>query len=195
MKDFSSFFLLIVVITIFYLYLESKASEVTYVTADNGKKYLVRNLPDKVDAANLLSKVQYTLTTLVDHLYENREKKYSEKKEDIERMKENYRPDSLSESSPGNKYTSYSINKGSKIVYCIRSKDGKNTLVDENTIKFVAIHELAHLMTKEIGHVPIFWENMRYLLKQAIDLKLYKYQDYSEKHVEYCGTHITDTPL
>ena len=35
----------------------------------------------------------------------------------------------------------YSINKGKKILYCIRSKTVENKLVDINTMMFVAIHE------------------------------------------------------
>ena len=77
----------------------------------------------------------------------------------------------------------------------MRTKDGTNKLIDDNTITFVAIHELAHLMTKEIGHVPPFWNNMKYLLDIGIKLGVYKYVDYSDKPVKYCGTQITDTPL
>ena len=42
MKDFSSFFILLILVTILYLYLEGKASEVTYVKANDGSNYLVR---------------------------------------------------------------------------------------------------------------------------------------------------------
>ena len=152
MKDFTSFFLLLVVITILYLYLESKSSEVIKVKADDGKDYLVRNLPDRVDAANKLALIKKRLSTIVDELYNKKNTdEHKSKLEEIELLKSNYRPDSLSESSPGNKYTSYSIDKGKKIVYCLRTKDGTNKLIDDNTITFVAIHELAHLMTKEIA--------------------------------------------
>lgn len=196
MQDFTSFFLLLVVITILYLYLESKSSAVIKVKADDGNEYLVRNLPDRVDAANKLALIRKRLTAIVDELYNNRETdKYKDKLKEIELLKSNYRPDKLSESSPGNKYTSYSIDKGKKIVYCLRTKDGTNKLIDDNTITFVAIHELAHLMTEEIGHVPPFWNNMKYLLDVGIKLGVYKYVDYSDTPVKYCGTQITDTPL
>lgn len=196
MQDFTSFFLLLVVITILYLYLESKSSEVIKVKADDGNEYLVRNLPDSVDAANKLALIRKRLSTIVDELYNNKDTdEYKEKREEIELLKSNYRPDKLSESSPGNKFTSYSIDKGKKIVYCLRTKDGTNKLIDDNTITFVAIHELAHLMTKEIGHVPPFWNNMKYLLDIGIKLGVYKYVDYSDTPVKYCGTQITDTPL
>ena len=58
MQDFTSFFLLLVVITILYLYLESKSSAVIKVKADDGNEYLVRNLPDRVDAANKLALIR-----------------------------------------------------------------------------------------------------------------------------------------
>ena len=67
--------------------------------------------------------------------------------------------------------------------------------MDINTMMFVAIHELAHLMTKSIGHTPEFWNNMKYLLKKAIDINLYVKQDFSKKPVNYCGTKITNSPL
>ena len=60
---------------------------------------------------------------------------------------------------------------------------------------FVAIHELAHLMTKSIGHTTEFWDNMRFLLKKGIKIGVYKNHDYNNVPVEYCGTKITDTPL
>ena len=82
---------------------------------------------------------------------------------------------------------------------------------------FVAIHELAHVMTKSIGHGDDFWNNMRYLLSVAIrthapkkyDPKsnfytenmngkppefIYTYEDYSQKSSPYCGTDISTTP-
>ena len=195
MKDFSSFFILLILVTILYLYLEGKATEVTYVKADDGDMYLVRNLPDKQDAANTLAEMKKRLTKLVKHVYKNRNDKYKEKKSEIELLKSNYRPDAISESSPGNKYTSYSINKGKKIVYCIRAKTVENTLVDINTMMFVAIHELGHLASKEIGHVPPFWDNMKFLLEVAVELEIYNAVDYSDDPVKYCGTKITDTPL
>ena len=70
-----------------------------------------------------------------------------------------------------------------------------NELVDLNTMMFVAIHELGHLMSKSIGHTTEFWDNMRFLLKKGIKLKVYKHIDYSKFPEDYCGIKITDTPL
>ena len=111
----------------------------------------------------------------------------------------NFKPNVISESSPNNNYTSYSINKGEKLVFCIRKKRGShaNELMDLNTMMFVAIHELAHLMTKSVGHTPEFWANMKFLLQQAIkeDVSVYEEQDFSNNPEQYCGMTITDSPL
>ena len=60
---------------------------------------------------------------------------------------------------------------------------------------FVAIHELAHVMTKSIGHTEEFWGNMKYLLKESIKIGVYKESDYRANPKKYCGTEITDSPL
>ena len=73
-------------------------------------------------------------------------------------------------------------------------KEGE-TLVKENIMTFVSIHELAHLMTKSIGHEPEFWANFKLLLKISIDNGIYKNIDFNSTPKPYCGINITDTPL
>ena len=199
MEDFVSFFLVLITITIFYIYLETKALNVTYVvsTIDN-HKYLVRNEPDKLQAANLLANMKERLSRLVEYTKEYKAKEKDEtRKTDIDRLVKNWRPNNISESSPNNKFTSYSINKGEKIVFCIRARDSTKKLVDINTMMFVAIHELGHLMTESIGHTPEFWDNMKYLLERALEMPnpVYQKQNFSSNPVAYCGTQITSTPL
>jgi hypothetical protein len=60
---------------------------------------------------------------------------------------------------------------------------------------FVALHELAHIMTISIGHTTEFWDFFRYILSHAIHWKLYTPVNFKKKPVPYCGTNITDTPL
>lgn len=202
MKEFTTFFLLLVAVTIFYVYLETKALDVVYVESNLvGKEpfnVLVRNLDDKQEAANLLAKIRENLVKLVEYTsneknFKDNKKEYEEYKEALERMKNNFRPDNISESSPNNNYTSYSINKGEKIVFCIRSKK-TGELVDLNTMMFVAIHEMGHLMSASVGHTQEFWKNMKYLLHRGEEINIYNHVDYAEDSVEYCGTMITDTP-
>ena len=199
MDDFNTFFFILICASIFYIYLENKAADVTYITHKN-IEFLVRNEDDKEEAALLLSEITERLTKLVKHTCkkiveeENLQDDKKTHNNSLKRLKKNFRPNNITESSPGNKYTSYSINKGDKIVFCLRSKKN-NSLVDINTMMFVAIHELAHLMSKSIGHTDEFWDNMRFLLKEGIKIGVYVKQDYNTNPKDYCGIKITDTPL
>ena len=116
-------------------------------------------------------------------------------KNDIDRLVKNFNPNSFSETTPDAQYTSYSVNKGEKIVFCLRDKTDGENLVKENIMTFVAIHELGHLMTKSIGHEPEFWNTFKLLLKIAIDHGIYKNINFNSTPKEYCGVKITDTPL
>jgi len=66
---------------------------------------------------------------------------------------------------------------------------------DENALMFITIHELAHIVTDEIGHTESFWNNFKKLLQQSIDIGIYKYENYNEKSKEYCNKNILYTPI
>lgn len=181
-------FLLLITLKIFW---ESQSTEVTWVKSNfDGNEYLVKNLPDKDSSADHLAMIRAKLNLLIKHL----KKKYK-KDPRVKRLCENFQDDVISETPSNNKYTSYTVNKGEKIYLCLRQRDENNQLVDLNTITFVALHELAHIMTKTIDHTPEFWNNFRFLLKETIKLGLYKYQPFHKRPVKYCGTLISDTPL
>jgi hypothetical protein len=181
----------IVFILSFLLKYEASNSDLTYVSSTvDGRQYLVRNLLDKQKAADMLAQIRANFNKLIDYLKEN----YIAD-ERVQRLINRFNPDVMSESMPNTSYTSYSVDKGRKIVFCLRSKDEKQELIDMNTIMFVAIHELAHIMTKSVGHTEEFWSNMRYLLKKGIKVGVYTPHDYKNNPVRYCGIMITDSPL
>ena len=62
--------------------------------------------------------------------------------------------------------------------------------MNDNIIMFVIIHELAHIMTIQIGHPKEFWDNMKYLLEQAEEINLYYPEDYEKNPQIYCGMEI-----
>jgi hypothetical protein len=191
MSEVATVIIVIILVLTFFLHYESKYSDLTYVISNlDGKSYLVRNREDKQEAADLMSQIKGNLTKIVDYLEKNH---ISDPR--VKRLVEKFRPENISESIPNTSYTSYSVNKGEKIVFCIRSKDEQEKLEDLNTMMFVAIHELAHIMTKSVGHTDEFWDNMKYLLKKAITINVYKPVDYKASPTDYCGTKITDTPL
>lgn len=165
----------------------------TYVTSTvDGKKYKVRDMPDKQEAANLMAHIRGKLVKLCDSL----EKKYPDKPQ-VKQMVRNFRsdPSRFMEATPDEEHTSSTINKGESIHMCLRERDGVNeSLVNENVMLFVAIHELAHVCTESVGHGPDFWNNFGWLLKEAEALGIYKYTDFSAHPVSYCGVYITDSP-
>jgi predicted metal-dependent hydrolase len=174
-----------------YTHLEHLSNEVIYVKSDiDNNEYLVRNLKDKEIAANTLAKLRLKLEKICSIM----KNKYPND-ESVIRMNEKFNPDNITESGKNNQYTSYSVNKGEKLVFCIRQKDENETIVDENTLTFVAIHELAHIMTKSVGHTPEFWTNFKRLLNDAINNNLYTKENYSSNPKEYCGIKVTDSPL
>lgn len=156
----------------------------------DGREYLVQSLSDKQEAADLLAGMRERLETLVKHL----EKAASDDPRTA-RIVTNFRADHMSEGRESSRYTSYSLNKGEKLVFCLRQKNANKTLMDLNTMMFVALHEIAHIGTTSVGHTPEFWDNFRWLLEHAVNVGVYAQQNFREKPVKYCGLDITSSPL
>jgi predicted metal-dependent hydrolase len=74
-----------------------------------------------------------------------------------------------------------------------KTKEG-DRLIDINTLTFVALHELSHIMTSSVGHKQEFWQNFKFLLENAKAANIYQPEDYKKKPQEYCGMKITDNP-
>lgn len=203
--------LIVLVAILMYTYTnyEHLTNEVTYVKSTiDGQEYLVRNTTGKEEAANKLSRIKNALIRLTEHMNEKfvKGKNYSEESANdgngetaigpaVKRLLKKFNPNNISESGAKSKHTSYSVNKGEKIIFCLRQKNEAQTFVDENTIMFVAIHELAHIMTLSIGHEPEFWNNFKILLREAVDIGIYKKEDYSKNPKPYCGITVSDNPL
>ena len=65
---------------------------------------------------------------------------------------------------------SYTVNK--KIVHvCVKKDDG--TYYDQNTVIYVLIHELAHVLCTEYGHTENYYKIFDELLEEAIRLDIY----------------------
>ena len=183
--------LLLLLLVIYFVYNENINNDLLYVKSKkDGRKYLVRNKEDKDEAADMMALIREKLVTVKDYLQEN----YTEE-DRVQRLINKFNPNNIIELEKNSKNTSYSINKGEKIVFCLRSKDKDEKLVDMNTMMFVALHEMAHIMTESVGHTDEFWSNFKFLLKKASKLGIYKPTDYNSNPQEYCGMKITDTPL
>lgn len=184
-------FIIFVAIIIFF---KLSNSDVVYVKSQlDNKKYLVRDEKDKQRAANMLSKLWINMNKLKDHLVANRDK-FPDYIPYIDQLQKHMKNSKISESDGNTVYTSYTVNKGEEIVFCIRSKSlrGLNTIHNENILMYVAIHEQAHVACPERGHTQLFKKIFAFLIQESISIGIYTYEDYGKVPVEYCGMDVTD---
>jgi hypothetical protein len=154
--------------------------------------YKVRALPDRQEAADLIARIRIRLAKFTEYL----EKKFPDKSQ-VRRMIRNFRadPKRFLEATPDAAHTSYSVNKGERVHLCLRQRAGADeSLVGEEVMMFVALHELAHSITETIGHGPDFWNNFGWILREAEGNGFYTYQNFTAQPVTYCGVSITDQP-
>jgi hypothetical protein len=156
----------------------------------DGNKYCVRDRKEINIAADLLAKTTEKCKNVVEYVF----KKYPDK-DNVLRLHDGFNPKQIMETLPTSEYTAYSENKGEKLAFCLNEKKtDNNNLIDENTLMFVAIHELSHVATKSIGHKSEFWENFKFLLSEAKEAGIHNPVDYKKNPKEYCSMKISDNP-
>ena len=160
------------------------------VSTVDGKKYCVRERNQVQKASDLLART----TEKLGYLVENVGQRYPDR-ENVKKLVKNFNPTTIKETLPTSEFTAYSENKGEKLAFCLNKKKHNNdNLIDSNTLMFVATHEIAHIMTTSVGHTEEFWNNFKFLLENAVELKLYTPVDYKKEPEGYCGMDITDNP-
>jgi len=182
-----AFVLFLVVIFVFQNY---KHNEQFVTSRIDGRKYLVSDMEYKQLAADILAMTRKRLVSFCKKMEERHPKD-----DRIKRLNQKFDPNNIVETEQSSNYTSYSINKGEKMVLCLRSRDGQNRLVKQNILMFVALHELAHICTLSVGHTDEFWNNFEFLLEEAIKYGYYEDVDFNNDNYDYCGIKITDSPL
>lgn len=94
--------------------------------------------------------------------------------------------------------TSYTQDKET-LILCLRKKEknqsGANELHDINTIMFVVVHELSHMMNDRWGHDVDFWILFKFMLENAVECGVYSPVDYSSHPILYCGLLLTYNPI
>jgi hypothetical protein len=189
--DFIGYALFVfVIIVALKIYYESDAFNLKCIISNvDGNQYCVRERAKLQLAADLLAKTTQKLKKLVKHMAE----KFPDR-DNVKRLAKNFNPKRISETLPTSSYTAYSENKGEKLAFCTTTTKKGDNLIDENTLTFVGIHEISHIMTKSVGHTSEFWQNFKFLLKNAISIQIYEPIDYKKNPVDYCGMEIHDNP-
>jgi hypothetical protein len=174
------------------IYYESDAYNLKCVIASkDGNRYCVRERTQVDAAANLLAEVTEKCKKMVNYL-----KNTHPEDTRVKRLVSGFNPKKVNETLPTSELTAYSENKGEKLAFCLNTeKNAGDNLIDINTLTFVALHELSHIMTESIGHKQDFWQNFKFLLQNAKEASIYNPIDYKKKPQEYCGMKINDNPL
>lgn len=178
--------IIIVFIIVFYIVFIMNNSNLVKFDID-GNTVLVRDTPDKEQSSKLLNELINRMYSLKKYVVDNKNK-YPEYIDYINQFNENFTKTrtKIYETSLTSEYTSYSINKGEELVFCLRSKSS-GKLHDINLLSYVAVHELAHTACPETGHTPLFNKIFKFLLERAMEIHVYYYEDYANYPVEYCG--------
>ena len=189
------FIIIIILILFFILYMfynntYYKDNLTSDIASIDNEEYLVRNVADKSIAANTLAAIKKNIKKLVLYLKTN-ESLFKNEKEYIKNLVDRTKEINIMETPADEKNTSYTINKGEKIVICLRSKL-LNEIHDINTIMYVVIHDLAHVACPEYGHTPLFKKIFIFLLKQSHKINIYIPIDYRIKPQDYCGMTINE---
>jgi hypothetical protein len=172
------------------IYYESDAFNLKCIIASkDGNRYCVREREKLELAADLLADVTKKMKDMVVYMTKNHPKDAR-----TIRLAEGFNPKKISETLPTSELTAYSENKGEKIAFCLNTSKEGNKLIDINTLTFVALHELSHIMTKSIGHKQEFWQNFKFLLQNAKEAGIYSPIDYKKNPKQYCGMTINDNP-
>ena len=185
--------IIIFIFVLYYQYSKTHYYDVILVKSDiDNNKYLVRDLPDKQLASNMLAKIKSNITTLTNHLVTNKAK-FPDYSKYIDQLNERIQSSEILESSDNGIYTSYSVNKGEQLVFCVRSRKDNGKLHDLNMLMYVVLHEISHVACPEIGHTQLFKDIFAFFTTEAINIKIYKHIDFRTNSMEYCGLTISDS--
>jgi hypothetical protein len=165
--------------------LEMRFSDITK------KKYGIQEtLPKTNEAVNMIAQMDQFIDKFVAYLdaknpNDRRVKRLVNRTNNIKIEESPFEPDT----------SSYTLNKGDLMAFCVRSKENPNDIHDYQTMLFVAIHELAHVASVSRGHGAEFVSTFRWLLQQASESGMYSPVDYSKAPITYCGVRVTNNPL
>jgi hypothetical protein len=159
-------------------------------TVDGNFYYVQKKFQDSQKACDLLARIKLGLETLIVHL----EKKHPDDAR-VKRILDQFDSSNLIENENNMHVTSYTQNKGEKMVFCLRTRNNTAQLHSLNLLMFVAIHELAHVCSVSVGHHNEFWTNFSFLLREAVSIGVWEYIDFKNNPAQYCGTKITNSVI
>jgi predicted metal-dependent hydrolase len=202
------FLILISIVLIFIINYTYVYDDTDWFTSTiNNKKYRIRNGPTSIKEVkcNLLANLNDKLDFIIESLSKEQNKSIA-----VNRLLHNWnRGVVIKEIGNMEPEAAYVINK-QYVSICLKnfcdskSCEGTNTLDNINLLTYVGIHEMAHIMSQEIGHGDEFKTNFKFLLDYSKKLKIYdpllkkEYPVYIELKKlntpdSYCGVSIINS--
>lgn len=198
--------ILAIIVIVMIMYYNVGNRDMVYVKSDiDNETYMVRNQKDKKQAANFLAKLKSNIYGITNYMMKKIEDPktanlplYVEFRPYILQLDEKIRDVVIKESPANSGYTSYTVNKGEQIVFCIRSKSistylKHNDIHDFNLVMYVLLHEISHVACPEYDHTPLFKKIFKFICEEAIEMGIYTKIDFAEHPKEYCGMTINDS--
>jgi len=187
-----SIVVIILVIYCLFKYIKRQYLSTKILSKIDNRYYIVRNNGDTQKSADTLAYINQRIQTLLNYIDQKTD--HAEFDKNIKLLRERYNKDSLMENIELDN-TTYTVNKGESIEFCLATRDSHQEIYDINKLMFVTIHELAHIGCVSFDHGEEFRKFFPYLVENAIKCGVYKYQDYSKKPEEYCGMTIDQSPI
>jgi hypothetical protein len=192
-------YIILILIILLIFIIKHQKNDMVYVISDiDNKPYMVRKLLDKQQASNMLAKLHNNIYIFVQYLmdkitYFPTVQRYIEFKPYIIQLNNKIQNVIIQETPANTEYTSYTINKGEQIIFCIRSSEPPNNIHDLNLIMYVLLHELSHVACPEYNHTPLFKKIFKFICEEAIEMGIYKSIDFNTTPQIYCGMKIYDS--
>lgn len=191
-------FIFIFIVYVFYRYLYD--GTVYHKSNVDGKYYRIRRGPDSQIRADNLALINLKLKIIVNSLNNSEYSTY----ENVIRLVNKWNSGiDIKEIGMMESDAAYVLNKH-KMSFCLRSSPSGGNIESLNLLTYVAIHELAHVMSIEVGHSTEFKSNFKFLLNFSKGLeytnpltgvteKLYVSIDpvNNNEDSNFCGVEIT----
>lgn len=168
----------------------------------DGRTYYVQDKQDKQNAADMLAQIRAKMIALVSCVRTNvasseapDAKEYGSYQSRLDRLVSRFNADRIAEGNEDLRYTTYTLNKGEKMVFCLRARDASDNVHDLAMMTFVAIHEMAHVTSISNHHTPEFHANFKWLLQNAVKCGIYHPEDFKKSPRKYCGINVSDNPV
>lgn len=170
-----------------------------WVIENNNKQYILRNELDNYDDLILKARMLEILIKNIEILITHINNKYSIETHYWIKYLNEFDVRDISEAKWKENITSYTLDK-KHIFLCMQSKETKE-IYSLNTLTYVLLHELAHFCNFDkngnpiMGHGAEFMYLNTFLTREAVEIGIYNYINYSKNNEEYCGITINSSVL